>query len=148
MINNFLTNSWKLMPQKFRIKGHILANADVFIETCGLTIFSTNIRGLWQGAGELCAALLRLQPDVYRHIWTLILLIHFYPCTGYTVAAWKDRSSHGGGVLIMCKSHLLVNVIDCTDYYVKGTCEIVTVNFQGTAILCVYCQHGDIEILI
>lgn len=34
----------------------------------------------------------------------------------------------------MCKSHLLVDVIDCAEYYVKETCEIVAVNFQGTAI--------------
>ena len=67
---------------------------------------------------------------------------------GYAVAVQKDRSSHGGGVLIMCKSHLLVDVIDCTDYYVRGACEIVAVNFQGTAILCVYRQPGDTDLTI
>ena len=67
---------------------------------------------------------------------------------GYVLAAWKDCSSHGGGVLIMCKSHLLVDVIECTEYYVRGACEIVAVNFQDTAILCVYHQPGDTDLTI
>ena len=66
----------------------------------------------------------------------------------YVIAAQKDRSSHGGGVLIMRKSHLLVDVIDCTNYYVSGACEIVAIKFQGTAILCVYRQPGDTDLTI
>ena len=51
-------------------------------------------------------------------------------------------------MLIMCKSHLFADVIDCTDYYVTGGCEIVIINFQGTAILCIYCQSEDIDLTI
>ena len=48
----------------------------------------------------------------------------------------------------MCKSHLLVDVIDCANYYVSGAFEIVAVKFQGTAILCVYRQPGDTDLTI
>lgn len=48
---------------------------------------------------------------------------------GYAVAVQKDRTYHEGGVLIMCKSHLLVDVINCTNYYVSGAWKIVAVNF-------------------
>ena len=66
---------------------------------------------------------------------------------GYTVAFQKDRSPHEGGVLMMCKSHLL-DVIDCTDCYVEGACEIVAVKFQGTTILCVYRQPGNTNLTL
>ena len=127
-----------------------MAIAGLFLEMSRLTIFFVNIRGLRQGAGELCAASLRLQPDFIALVEMHLdsdSINPFLPL-GYVLAAWKDRSSHGGGVLIMCKSHLLVDVIDCTEYYVRGACEIVAVNFQDTAILCVYCQPEDTDLTI
>ena len=91
-----------------------------------------------------------MQPDFIALVETHLDSDSFTPFlpVGYAVAAWKDCSSHGGGVLIMHKSHLLVDVIDCTDYYVSGACEIVAINFQGTAILCVYRQPGDTNLTI
>ena len=69
-----------------------------------------NICGLRQSAGELCAASLHLQPDFIALVETHLDSNSFTPFlpVRYAVAAQKDRSSHGGGVLIMCKSHLLV----------------------------------------
>ena len=67
---------------------------------------------------------------------------------GYVFAVQRNCSSLGDGVLIMYKSHLLIDVNDCADYYVTGSCEIVVVNFQGTTVLCVYCQPGDIDLTI
>jgi len=76
-----------------------LAVVDASIEMSGLTCLFVNIRELRQGAGELCATFLRLQPD-------FIALVE-------THLDSEDRSSHRGGVLIMCKSYLCVDVIDC-----------------------------------
>ena len=128
----------------------ILAVADVFIEMSGLTCLFVNIRGLRQGAGELCATSLRFQPDFIVLVETHLDSDSITPflLLGYVVVDRKDRSSHGDGVLIMCKSYLLVDVIDCTEYYVSGACEIIAVTLQGTAILCVYRQPGDTDLTV
>ena len=67
---------------------------------------------------------------------------------GCIVVVQKHHSSHGGGVINSCKSNLLVNVIDCTEYYVSRACEIVAVLFQGTTILCVYHQPGGTNLMV
>ena len=99
---------------------------------------------------ESSATSLHLQPDFIALVEIHLDSdsINLFLSMEYTVAVRKDCSSHGGGVLIMCKSHLLVDAIDCTDYYVSGTCEIVAVNFQSTTILCVYRQPGDTDLTI
>ena len=81
-----------------------MAVVNVSSEMSGLTCLFMNIRGLYQGAGELCAASLHLQPDFIALVETHLdsdSIIPFLP-VGYVVVARKDRSSHGGGVLIMC----------------------------------------------
>ena len=40
----------------------------------------------------------------------------------------------------MCRDHLFVNTLDCGQYYVFGTLEIIGVLCQGTVIVCLYCQ--------
>ena len=36
----------------------------------------------------------------------------------HAVAARKDRTHHGSGVLLLCKDYLLVDAINCEDFYV------------------------------
>ena len=55
---------------------------------------------------------------------------------GYTVAACEDRTHHGGGVLLLCKDYLLVEVIDCTGFYVADSFELITVCFNNIVLLC------------
>ena len=77
-----------------------MAVVDVLIEMSGLTCLFTNIHGFRQGAGELCAASLCLQPDFIALVETHLdsdSITPFLPM-GYAVVAQKDRSSHGGGV--------------------------------------------------
>ena len=71
--------------------------------------------------------MLHLQPD-----FIVLIEMHldsdsvtpFLP-VGYVVVARKDRSSHGGGMLIMCKSYLLIDVVDCTEYYVSELVKLL-----------------------
>ena len=67
---------------------------------------------------------------------------------GYTVTARKDRTCHGGGVLLLCKDCLLVDAIDYANFYEIGSCEFVAVRFQNIAILCIYRQPSDSDITI
>ena len=62
---------------------------------CGLTIFFTNICGLCQGAGELCAALQHLQPNFIVLVETHLDSGSITPflAMGYAVAARRDCSS-------------------------------------------------------
>ena len=67
---------------------------------------------------------------------------------GYTMAACKDCTCHGGSVLLLCKDCLLVDAINCANFYVVGSCEFVAVRFQNIAILCTYRQPSDSDITI
>ena len=67
---------------------------------------------------------------------------------GYAVVARKDRTRHGGGVLLLCKDYWLVDSIDCKDFYVAGSCEFIAVRFKSVVILCVYRQPGDSDITV
>ena len=40
---------------------------------------------------------------------------------GYMVSARKDRTQHGGGVMIMSADHILVNELDMSDFYEAET---------------------------
>ena len=67
---------------------------------------------------------------------------------GYVVAARRDRSRHGGGVLLLCRDDLLVDSVDCEEYYVSVTSEIIGVCYQETIILCIYRQPSTTDITL
>ena len=93
----------------------------------GLTVFFANIRGLSQGAGDLCAAIQDCRPDFVGIVETHVdgASIGMYLPPGYAVVARRDRTRHGGGVLLLCKDYLLVDAINCEDFYVAGSCELI-----------------------
>ena len=103
------------------------------------------VRGYHQGLPELCASLLLLRQDVIALVET-----HFAGAplqmelpSGYVVAARRDCSRHGGGVLLLCRDDLLVDSVDCEMYYVSATSEIIGVRYQEIIILCVYRQPSE-----
>ena len=67
---------------------------------------------------------------------------------GYSVAACKDCTSHGGDVLLLCRDYLLVDAINCAEFYVDGSSEFFAVRFRNIAILCIYRQLSDSNITI
>ena len=64
------------------------------------------------------------------------------------MAARKHRTCHGGGVLLLCRDCLLVDAINCADFYVVGSCKFVAVCFRNIAILCIYGQPSDSDITV
>ena len=116
----------------------------------GLTLFFVNLRVLCQGAGDLCAAVQDCHPDFVGLVETHLdgASIGMYLPPGYIVAGHKDRTHHGGGVLLLCRGCLLVNASDCADFYVVGSCEFIAVHFRIIAILCVYHQPRDSDITV
>ena len=90
-----------------------MGTAGVLFEMSRSTNFFVNIRGLCQGAGELCAASLHLQPDFIALVEMHLdsdSINPFLPM-GYVVTVRKDRSSHGGGVMIVNLICLLMLLI-------------------------------------
>ena len=64
------------------------------------------------------------------------------------MVARKDLTCHGGGVLLLCRNCLLVDAINCADFYVIGSCEFVAVCFRNIAILYIYRQPSDSDITV
>jgi len=115
-----------------------------------LNVYFSNIRGYHQGFPELSASLLSLRPDV---IGLVEMHLAGEPLQtelprGYVVAAHHDRSHHGGGILLLCKDVLLMDVVDCEMYYVSETSEIIGVHYQETMILCVYRQPSTTDLTL
>jgi len=104
-----------------------------------------------QGFPELSVSSLFLRPDVITLVETHLAgePLQMKLPRGYTVAACHDRSRHGGGVLLLCREDLLMDVIDCEMYYyVSETSEIVGVHYQETLILCVYRQPSATNVTL
>ena len=116
----------------------------------GLTLFFANLRGFCQGAGDLCAAVQDCHSDFVGLVETLLdgESVGMYLPPSYTVAACKDLTRHGGGVLLLCRDCLLVDAINCADCYVVGSCEFVAVCFRNIAILYIYRQPSDSDITV
>ena len=64
------------------------------------------------------------------------------------MAARKDCTLHGSGMLLLCKNYLLADVTDCPDCYVAGSCELITMCFKSIVLLCIYCQPSDTDVTI
>ena len=116
---------------------------ECFVVVMGtLSVYYSNIRGYLQGFPELCATSQSLHPDFIALVETHLAddSLQMYLPAGYVVAAHQDRTQHGGGILLLCRDHLLVSTVSCERYYVSGTSEIIGVLFQGAMIICVYRQ--------
>jgi hypothetical protein len=50
---------------------------------------------------------------------------------GYKVAARLDRTRNGGGLMLMCEDHLLVDTVDCSAFNTPGQAEMICVDFLG-----------------
>ena len=59
--------------------------------------------------------------------------------SGYVVAARRDRSRHGGGVLILAQEAILFEEIDASTIAVPETAELVAISCYDTLFLCCCC---------
>ena len=86
-----------------------------------------NVRGFRQGCGELAQTAV----SVSAHLISVCETHLFGDCIdplipkGYVVGSRKDRSNHGGGVLLLVYESLLFTTYDCRAFYKKGVSEIV-----------------------
>ena len=101
--------------------------------------FLANARGLRQGCGELRARVSKRRPAFFAITESHLDgdPIRALIPGGYKAAARLDRSKHGGGLLIGCMDHFLVDVLDLSEYNIPKVAEMIGVEFLGVQyILC------------
>jgi hypothetical protein len=114
-----------------------------------LLVIFANVRGYKQAFPELCRVALDEKPAAICLVEThLVSLESIELPPEYVIAARKDRSRFGGGVLIMCQSQISHSEVDVNDLYKKGTSEIVAVKLLGTCLTCCYRQPNDDTTLV
>jgi len=86
-----------------------------------------NVRGLRQGSGDLRKAIATQRPTFFATNETHLDGDPAKPLIpwGYKVLCRLDRSSHGGGLMLGCKKHILADKLDMAKYNVKGKAELV-----------------------
>ena len=62
---------------------------------------------------------------------------------GYMIAARRDRTRHGGGVLILARDSCLFDEIDTTTVAIPCTAELVAIVYHELLIVCCYCQPSQ-----
>ena len=111
-------------------------------EGTSLTVLYSNVHSLRQAYGELCKTCSTLHPAIICLTET-----HLFEdatdsiCpTGYVVATRRDRSKHGGGVVVMVRETILFDEVDTTTISSPGVSEIVAIRHCGFLIVCCYRQ--------
>ncbi|CAN0132624.1 unnamed protein product, partial [Heterosigma akashiwo] len=62
---------------------------------------------------------------------------------GYYVAARKDRTANGGGVLIIAQQSLMGSEFDVSNFYLPEKSEMVAFSLQEYVIVCCYTQPSQ-----
>ena len=114
------------------------------------TLLYSNVRGLRQASGELCRMCTEFHPSI-------VCLSETHLCDdatdsfcppGYVVAARRDRSKHGGGVLILLREVILFEEIDTAVFSIVEKAELVAVCVQSFIIICCYHQPSSVDVTL
>ena len=115
-----------------------------------MTVLYANVHLLRQAYGELCKTCLSLHPAI-----VCLTETHLFEdatdsiCpTGYVVVARRDRSKHGGGVIILVREAVLFDEVDTTTISSPGVSEIVAINHCGFLIVCCYRQPSTNDLTL
>ena len=108
-------------------------------------VLYANVRGLSQVAAQL-----RDRANALKHALIVLTETHLNGDAveakmlppEYMVSARKDRTQHGGGVMIMSADHILVNELDMSNFYEAETAEIIGVEFGGYHMFDGYTQNS------
>ena len=104
-----------------------------------LKVMLANVRGLRQGAAELRKRVDQFRPHLIGLVETHLLndpLSGLSP-QGYRAVHRLDRSKHGGGLLWLAKSHLLVDKVNMSTYNTVEVAEMLGIKCMGeTHQLC------------
>ena len=112
------------------------------LERALLTVLYSNVCLLRQAYDELCKTCATLHP-------TMICLTKTHLCqdaadticpAGYMVASRRDRSRHGGGVVIMVQENFLFDEIDTTAVSLPDVPKIVAISHREFLIVFCYRQ--------
>ena len=101
--------------------------------------FYTNVRGLRQGSGEIRATAACRKSQFVGLVETHLDGDPIRPLgpAGYKTVGRLVRSKQGGGLIVLARSHLLVDKVDLSAYHIEKAAEMIGIQFQDTAyILC------------
>ena len=110
----------------------------------------SNVRGLHQASGELCRMCTEFHPFI-------VCLSETHLCDnttdsfcppGYVVAARRDRSKHGSGVLILLREVILFKEISTAVFSIAEKAELVAVRVQSFIIVCCYRQPSSVDVTL
>ena len=120
------------------------------LERTSLTVLYSNVRSLRQAYGELCKTCTTHQPAIVCLTETHL----FQDATDavcpaeYVVAARRDRSLHGGGVIIMVHESILFDEVDTTAISVPELSEVVAIHHQDLLLVCCYRQPSSNDLTL
>ena len=104
-----------------------------------LKVLLANVRGLRQGAAELRKRVNQFRPHLIGLVETHLLkdpLSGLLP-QGYRPVHRLDRSKHGGGLLWLARSHILVDKVNMAPYNIVEAAEVLGIKCMGeTFQLC------------
>jgi len=97
-----------------------------------------------QASGEFCQQILDCDADVWAITESHLKDDPARPLIprGYKVVSRKDRSKHGGGLLLGCKKHLLANPLDLKKYHTTGVAELDGFTLDGIDYIGLYTPNS------
>jgi len=111
-----------------------------------LTTLLANVRGLRQAAAELSKLANEFKPHLIGIVETHLqgdslcgLLPHGYRCVNRL-----DRTKHGGGLLWLAKSHLLIDKIDMKVYNTVDVAEFIGIEVQDETVQLCYTPKSSL----
>ena len=115
--------------------------------TSFMTVLYSNVRGLHQARGDLCKTCSEHRPAIVCLTETHLrddATDSFCP-QDYVVAARRDRTKHGGGVLILVQETVLFEEIDTSIIAIPEKAELVAVSCYDTLFICCYRQPSSTD---
>ena len=109
-----------------------------------ITGFYGNARSVRQASGDLCRQILDADADFWAvsesHLKDdpVTMLIP----KGYNVISRRDRSKHGGGILLGAKQHLLCNPVDFKKYNIVNVAEMDGFELSDDYYICCYTPNS------
>ena len=103
-----------------------------------------NVRGLRQGCGDLQKAIATQRLTFFAVNETHLDGDPAKPLIprGYKVLCRLDRNSHGRGLLLGCKKHILADKLGIAKYNVKSKAELVGINWGGVHRILYYTPNS------
>ena len=103
-----------------------------------------NTRGMKQGCGDLCTAVASKRPSFFAANETHLdgdPVKSMIP-PGYKIICRLDRNSHGGGLIIGGKKHILADPLPLQKYNTRGVVEMQGIEWDGKHWILYYTPNS------